>query len=231
MSASAAAALIALGLALGPPAATAERTESTARPAREAPPATPSPATPPHTVGGAATAFPLRRSRALGHPWAGRLARGVQLPVEGPDFFTWDPARDVVPNRSWRRWGTDRLLRTIDLVLLRYRAANPGAPRVGIGDLSRRRGGIFDERFGGLGHASHQNGRDVDVYYPRLDRLETAARRPRQVDRELAQRLVDLFVAAGAEKVFVGPRLHLRGPRGVVIPLRHHDDHLHARIP
>lgn len=201
---------------------------TTARPVEDAP-------APPvgarrDTVGGAATAFPLRRSRALGHPWRGRLARGVQLPVEGPQFFTWDPARDAVPNRSWRRWGADRLLRTIDLVLLRFRAANPDAPRVGIGDLSRRRGGIFDERFGGLGHASHQNGRDVDVYYPRRDRLETAARRPRQVDRELAQQLVDLFVAAGAEKVFVGPRLDLRGPPGVVVALRHHDDHLHARI-
>ena len=183
------------------------------------------------SVGGAATAFPVHRSRALGHPWDGRLVRGVQLPVEGPAFFTWDPVRDAVPNRSWRRWGTDRLLVTIDGVLRKYRAANPDAPRVGIGDLSRPDGGIFDDRFGGLGHASHQNGRDVDVYYPRRDRRELAPRRPRQVDRQLAQQLVDLFVAAGAEKVFVGPSLDLRGPRDVVIPLRHHDDHLHARLP
>ena len=181
-------------------------------------------------VGGAVTSFPERRSRAIGHPWDGRLVRGAQLPVEGPEFFTWDPARDVVPNRAWRRWGTDRLLLVIDLVLQRYRAANPDAPRVGIGDLSRPHGGIFDERFGGLGHASHQNGRDVDVYYPRLDRLELAPRRPRQVDQRLAQQLVDLFVAAGAERIFVGPHLDLRGPPGVVTKLRNHDDHLHVRM-
>jgi len=100
-----------------------------------------------------------------------------------------------------------------------------------IGDLSRPRGGVFDERFGGLGHASHQNGLDADVFYPRTDGRPRSAWRPGQVDRALAQDLVDRFVAAGAEKVFVGPRLGLRGPRRVVQPLVHHNDHLHVRIP
>ena len=31
-------------------------------------------------------------------------------------------------------------------------------------------------------------------------------------------------------KVFVGPRLNLKGPRKIVVPLIHHDDHLHVRI-
>jgi hypothetical protein len=47
----------------------------------------------------------------------------------------------------------------------------------------------------------------------------------------LAQDLVDRFVAAGAQRVFVGPRVGLRGPRGIVARLAHHDDHLHVRIP
>ena len=169
-------------------------------------------------------------SRALGRPWAGRLLHGVRLPAEGPQFFTWDPVRKRSPNRSWRRFGTDRLIRTVDRVLLRFRAAHPDAPRVGIGDLSRPQGGDFGERFGGIGHASHQSGLDVDVYYPRLDRLERAPRRPEQVDRRLAQELVDLFVRAGAQYVFVGPSLDLHGPRKVVQKLRHHDNHLHVRV-
>jgi len=41
---------------------------------------------------------------------------------------------------------------------------------------------------------------------------------------------VDRFVAAGAVKVFVGPHLHLKGPKNVVVPLIYHDDHLHVRI-
>jgi hypothetical protein len=31
-------------------------------------------------------------------------------------------------------------------------------------------------------------------------------------------------------KVFVGPHLHLQGPRNVVVPLVYHDDHMHVRI-
>jgi hypothetical protein len=71
----------------------------------------------------------------------------------------------------------------------------------------------------------------VDVYYPRKDGLERPPRTVAQVDRRLAQDLVNRFVASGATKVFVGPNLRLRGPRGIVIPLWNHDNHLHARFP
>jgi murein endopeptidase len=171
-----------------------------------------------------------RVSRSLGKPWAGRLVNGVQLPEESAQYFTWDPVLKRVPNRPWRRWGSDRLISMLLMVLDEYFAAHPDAPRVGIGDLSRPHGGIFDERFGGRGHASHQNGLDVDVYYPRLDRQELAARRPREIDRALAQELVRLFVKAGAVKAFVGPHTGLRGPPKVVQRLHLHDDHVHVRI-
>ncbi len=46
----------------------------------------------------------------------------------------------------------------------------------------------------------------------------------------LAQDLVDRFVDAGAERVFTGPSLGLRGPPAVVQPLPLHDNHLHIRI-
>ena len=116
-------------------------------------------------------------------------------------------------------------------MLRAYHAAHPLAPRVGIGDLSRPRGGDFGPRFGLPGHVSHQNGLDVDVYYPRLDGRERAPAGARQVDRRLAQALVDLFVRAGADVVFVGPNTGLRGPSRVVQELAHHDNHLHARLP
>jgi hypothetical protein len=169
-------------------------------------------------------------SRAIGKPYAGRLLRGVRLPNQGPDYFTWDPILKQIPNRGWRRYGTDRLVRTLVKVLAAYRAANPEAPRVGIADLSRPQGGEFGPRFGGLGHDSHQNGLDVDIQYPRLDRLERGVRMPRQIDRPLAQDLVDRFVAAGAQYVFVGWHTGLRGPRRIVQKLVYHDDHMHVRI-
>ncbi len=171
-----------------------------------------------------------RQSRSVGLPWNGRLVRGVQLPAEGAQFFTWDPVLKRSPNRSWRRWGSERLLRIVLRVLEDYAAAHPEAARVGIGDLSRPHGGVFDERFGGRGHASHQNGRDADVYYPRLDGQELRPARPSQIDRALAQDLVTRFVSAGAVKVFVGPHTGLRGPRRIVQRLIYHDDHMHVRI-
>jgi murein endopeptidase len=169
-------------------------------------------------------------STAVGEPWQGRLAHGVQLPAEGRHFFTWDPILKRSPDRPWRRWGTDRLVRLTLRVVSQYAAAHPDAPRLGIGDLSRPRGGDFGIRYGWPGHVSHQNGRDVDVYYPRRDRRELAPTRPAQIDRPLAQDLVDRFVRAGAVLVFVGPHTGLTGPRGVVSPLAHHDNHLHVRI-
>jgi murein endopeptidase len=178
-----------------------------------------------------APAKPAAPSKAIGKPWNGRLVNAVQLPEAGPGFLTWDDPLNRMPNRPDRRWGTTALLRTTKEVLARYQEAHPGALPVLVGDLSRPQGGVFDERYGGLGHASHQNGLDVDVYYPRLDRRLRSAWRPEQVDRVLAQDLVDRFVAAGAQRVFVGPRVGLRGPRGIVARLAHHDDHLHVRIP
>jgi hypothetical protein len=181
-----------------------------------------------------------RRSEAVGRPDAGRLVRGVRLPREGVHFFTWDPVRWRSPSPETRRFATDRLVRTILAVAAEHRKANPRAPRLAVGDLSRPGGGSFDARYGALaefgrgrgtlGHVSHQNGLDVDVYYPRKDRRERGPDRLEDIDLRLAQDLVDRFVAAGARYVFVGPRTGLKGPPGIVQPLVRHDDHIHVRL-
>ena len=172
-----------------------------------------------------------RESVAVGSPESGSLRRGVRLPAEGRSFFTWDPVLRRTPNRDWRRWGTDDLVRTTLSVLRDFRRAHPNAPRVGVGDLSLPRGGYFGpEVGGGIGHATHQNGLDVDVYYPRLDRRERPPESPSEVDLRLSQDLLDLFVEAGAGTIYVGPSLPLEGPEDVVAPLVNHDNHLHARF-
>jgi murein endopeptidase len=174
---------------------------------------------------------PAPHSRAVGRPWHGHLLHGIQLPAFGVGYRTWDGVLKRVPNRGWRRWGTDRLVRLLLSVIAGYRGTVSSAQRVGIMDLSRTHGGPFGRRFGGLGHASHQNGLDADVLYPRLDGLEARAMKPSEVDQHAAQELIDRFVAAGAVKIFVGPHLHhLHGPKNVVIPLIYHDDHMHVRI-
>jgi len=170
-------------------------------------------------------------STTLGTYTAGRLEQGVRLPAESRAFFTWDPVLRRSPNRPWRRWGTDRLVGVVLGVARRYRAAHPGAARIAVGDLSRPHGGDFGPRFGYIGHASHQNGLDVDVYYPRADGRELAPRDAGKIDRALSQELVDRFLAAGAQVIFVGPNTGLHGPPGRVQPLVQHDNHLHVRLP
>ena len=186
------------------------------------PPTTPAPVAQP--------AAPTGPSRAIGQPWHGRLVNGVQLPEVSGDWLTWDPVLKQIPNRPERRWGTAKLIATIKRVLASWHLAHPEMPQLLIGDLSRPHGGVFDERYGGLGHASHQNGLDADIYYPRRDHRLLAAYRPDLIDRPLAQDLLDRFVAEGVQFVFIGTRTHLHGPRKVVQVIAHHNDHMHVRI-
>lgn len=178
----------------------------------------------------ASAAIHWHRSHSFGLPYAGRLVHGVQLPAHGESFETWDPALKRIPNRGWRRWGSDRLVQIVLRVVRDYRRAHPWTQPVLIGDLSRTHGGNFGRQFGALGHASHQNGLDVDVYYPRRDGYLRPPTRPRQIDHALAQELLDRFLRAGATTIFVGPHTHLRGPKKVVFKLIDHDNHMHVRI-
>lgn len=173
-----------------------------------------------------------RDSAALGTPGSGSLVAGVKLPAEGRHHFTWDPVERVSPSAPWRRWGTDNLVRTVLRVIRDYARAHPGAPRVGVGDLSLPEGGYFGpEVGGGIGHATHQNGLDADIYYPLRSGAERAPLAVNEIRMRLAQDLVDRFVATGAALVYVGPSTGLTGPPGVVVPAANHDNHLHVRMP
>ncbi|MGI9658345.1 MAG: penicillin-insensitive murein endopeptidase, partial [Gaiellaceae bacterium] len=163
-----------------------------------------------------------RKSAAHGVPFGGHLHNGVALPIEGPDWITWDPTNNVVPNRAWRLHGTDKLVRTIVRVARAHRAANPGAPPLLIGDLSATEGGPLDQ------HVSHQNGLDVDIYYPRKDGKPTEPTSTDQIDIALAQDLVDRFTAAGAQFVFVGYTTPLTS--SAARPYPNHENHMHVRL-
>jgi hypothetical protein len=173
-------------------------------------------------------AFPKidwHHARSLGLPYGGRLVDGTQLPVKGPNWVTWNPITDSVPNLPKRLYGNEHTIRTILSVTGAYRAAHPHAARVVIGDVSRDTGGPMDD------HLSHQNGLDVDVYFPRVDRQLRAPTASGQIDHRLAQDLLDRFVAAGAQMIFVGHSTGLHGPADVVMPWPGHDHHMHVRFP
>ena len=189
-----------------------------------APPAASRPARPPssHLV---SPRIEWARATSSGLPYAGHLHDGTQLPIAGADWVTWNPNTDSSPNRPDRLYGHEHTIRTIVDVLAAYRAANPRAPRVVVGDIALPGGGPMDQ------HRSHQNGLDVDIYYPRRDGAPRAPRTRAQIDRRLAQDLLDRFVAAGATTVFVGYSTGLHGRSGIVVPYPNHENHMHVRLP
>lgn len=192
-----------------------------------APPPVPAPAPP--TPQPAAPTTPIearirwRESIAHGSANAGWLQHGVQLPKDGPGFYTYNPYTQSYPNAAHRRYGTKLLVRKVVKLGRWWRANYPEDGRLGIGDLSSLSGGRFDL------HASHQNGLDVDIRLPRRDGRERGAG-PSTYDRERTQAVVDFLVAEGAVYVFYGPNLSVRGPRGRVMVWPNHDDHLHVRF-
>jgi Penicillin-insensitive murein endopeptidase len=178
-----------------------------------------------HTARSAVPQIAWHHATSVGLPYGGRLVHGTQLPVRGPDWVTWDPITDSISNLPARLYGNEHTIRTILAVTHAYRTAHPHAPRVVIGDISWESGGPMDD------HVSHQNGLDVDVYFPRRDRELRAPTSHEQINRRLAQALLDRFVAAGAQMIFVGFTTGLHGPSGVVIPYPDHEYHMHVRFP
>jgi murein endopeptidase len=161
------------------------------------------------------------RSRSIGSPGAGRLVRGVLFPATGPDHFPWNFREQRIGGSDRTRWGHCRVVRAVLRGLAAYRKRNPGAPRVAIGDMGLRHGGEID------GHGTHENGRQIDLYFPRRDRKLREPHTVAQVDLRLSRELVRAILDAGAYRVLIGPRIRI-GASAHVIHWPNHDDHLHA---
>jgi hypothetical protein len=183
-------------------------------------PQPPKPAPPPPPI---ESRIRWRESIAHGAATAGWLTHGVQLPIEGPGFYSYSPYTQEYPNTPERRYGTAELVRHIIATGKWWNVRHPTQPRLGIGDLSRKDGGRFD------GHASHQNGLDVDIRLPRRDGREGPAN-PGNYDRELTQELINFLLDQGATYIFYGPNLRVSGPPSRVMVWPNHDDHLHVRF-
>ncbi|HJQ55257.1 MAG TPA: penicillin-insensitive murein endopeptidase [Vineibacter sp.] len=90
-------------------------------------------------------------SRVIGSYTAGCITGAVPLPFEGPGYEAIRVSRN-------RYWGHDSAIRFIQGYAKRSQAS--GLPTLYIGDISQPRGGRM-----GFGHASHQVGLDVDIWF------------------------------------------------------------------
>lgn len=73
----------------------------------------------------------------------------------------------ILPRRHERRclnWGTPRLVAALRRAAERVRQSSPDAPQLGVGDLSKARGGPIRPY-----SRSHQSGRDADLAFYQLD--------------------------------------------------------------
>lgn len=95
------------------------------------------------------------------------LKEGVQL-GEGEGYNV---------RRPGNAWGTSATVEGIAAAIARYREADPEAPLVQIGDISRHNGGPLRE------HVSHQEGRDVDIGYVFDEPEEEGARTTMDLSR------------------------------------------------
>ena len=160
-------------------------------------------------------------SRSIGSPGYGHLVHGVLFPATGPDHFAWNWREQRIGGSDRTRWGHCRVVRAVLRGIAAYRRRNPEAPPVAVGDMGLRHGGEID------GHSTHENGRQIDLYYPRRDRRLREPHTVGQVDMRLSGELVRAMLRAGARTVLTGPSIRIRASAGV-LRWPHHDDHLHA---
>jgi murein endopeptidase len=161
------------------------------------------------------------RSHSVGSPGHGRLRHGVLFPASGPDHFAWNFRAQRIGGSDRTRWGHCRVVRAVLLGLTAYRRRNPDAPPVAVGDMGLRHGGEID------GHSTHENGRQIDLYFPRRDHERREPHTVAQVDMRLSRELARAMLDAGADRVLVGPHIRI-GTLPRVIRWPNHDDHMHA---
>lgn len=135
------------------------------------------------------------------------------LPSAGPGFYSYTTAA--------KRFGLSKTIQAVLAVGAAWQQANPGGPRLGIGNISLQGGGPFPP------HSSHQKGVDVDIRPVRNDRKEEPVTyQSASYSRALTQQLVDIIrnnrVLSIRTILFNDP--NVRG----VSPYQGHDDHLHV---
>lgn len=112
----------------------------------------------------------------------GVLTAGVQLPT-GKNYVI------KTPNNAW---GTGESVKAIQTAISNYRKKFSSAPKVHIGDISKKGGGKLSP------HVSHQHGRDVDIGYvlqgDQADETKFLTANSKNLDVARTWALIDAFL-------------------------------------
>lgn len=168
-----------------------------------------------------APACKVNQSHASGTPSNGHQTGAVLFPAVTADTFAWNFRDQRIGGSHATRWGQCNVVRKVLRAIAAYRRDNPGAPQVAVGDLSRRRGGEID------GHDTHENGKQVDIYYPRNDGQRMEPHTVAQVNQRLARSLVKHLLATGFKTAYIGQNTTGIPTSPRVRRWPNHDDHVH----
>lgn len=137
----------------------------------------------------------------------------IQLANSGPGFFGYYV--------SSKRWGRSTLVYGIERAARRFKAANPSAPRLGVGDISLVNGGDIS------GHASHERGVDADFRPMRNNGTEGPVTITQSAySRTLTQRILDLLRSEMRVRTIFFNDSRVRGVQN----WPNHANHFHVRI-
>lgn len=137
----------------------------------------------------------------------------IQLANSGPGFYGY--------YSSSKRWGLPTLVYGIERAARRFKAANPSAARLGVGDISLQNGGDI------AGHASHERGVDADMRPIRNNGTEGPTTIYQSVySRTLTQRILDLLRSEMRVRLVFFNDARVRGVQN----WPNHANHFHVRI-
>lgn len=185
----------------------------------------------------------LGLARAVGFYSSGSLELAENFPDSGVGFYRLFLPRD-------RGWSTRSLINMITGAAASVVSHHPNGGRLGIGDASRESGGYAS------GHASHQNGLDVDLRYYAVNQREMNPDATSGFDEQFVQSgkltsnfdlvrnwaLVKSMVSTGmVSRMFVDPAIKaamcvFKGSPEATEALRrlrpyaNHANHIHVRI-
>jgi penicillin-insensitive murein endopeptidase len=179
--------------------------------------------------------------QAIGTAVAGCVQGALALPLAGEGYQVLRPDR----RRNWAAPGTVAFVQTLAAAALAE-----GLGIVLVGDMGLARGGPMPS-----GHASHQSGLDVDIWFRLPDRPLVAAQLDRPVPLGMVRgaevdpahwgpaqaRLLELAAGApGVDRLFVNPAIKKalcqtvppgrRAWLGRLRPWWGHDSHFHVRL-
>lgn len=178
---------------------------------------------------------------AIGSAAAGCLRGAEALPLSGEGYQVLRPERN-------RAWGHPRTVAFVRALAAKTHAE--GLPLLLIGDMAQPRGGPLP-----FGHASHQNGLDVDIWFRLASHPLGAAELARPQPLSMTEgnridsahwgrgqaRLLELAATSpGIDRIFVHPAIkrtlcrslppERRGWLAKLRPWWGHNEHFHARL-